>query len=223
MQLGFQLLQGVLAVDKHVVGLHLAQNAAALFPGLDFSIVHAVRHKAAATPRHTADVIACVGVAHVSLVPAQPEHTAAGARHAADVGAVELAVVAGDPGNGDVLNGQGLRQQHCIDVCLVDAVIHHALIFAHDAAQALAAPDIAFHGAAVDSSGDLVYAHDAAHLAGTADRPVEADVLQGAGVDTYETPHLGGAARGGHPADELEVFDRGPLLDVPEQAPGGAV
>ena len=223
MQFLFQLLQGVLAVDQHVIGLHLAQNAAALFPGLDFSVVHAVGHKAAATPRHAADVIARVGIAHISLVAAQPEHTAAGTGHAADVRAVELAVVAGDPGNGDVLNGQGLRRQHRIDVCLVHAVMHHTLIFAHDASQALAAPDVALHGAAVDPSGDLVHAHDAAHLAGTADRSVEADVLQGTGVDTYETSYLGGAARGGHPADELEIFDRGPLLDVPEQAPGGAV
>ena len=216
-------MQGVLIVDQHVVGLHLAQHAAALLPGVHIAIVHAVRHEAAAGACHAADIVARVLIAHIALIPAQPDHAAAGAHHAADVGAVDAAFIAGKSGHRNVLNGQSLRCQHRVHIGLVHAVVHNARILAYNAAQDLAAPDIALHGALFHSAADLVQAHNAANLADAADSTEKADVFNGSGVDACKAAHLGGAAGRGHPADDLQIFDRGSLLDVAEQALGRAV
>ena len=222
-ELLFQLLQGVLIVDQHVVGLHLAQHAAALLSGVHVAIVHAVRHEAAAGARHAADIVARVLIANIALIPAQPDHAAAGAHHTADVGAADAAFIAGKSGHRNVLNGQGFRSQLRVHIGLVHAVVHDARILAHNAAQNLAAPDVALHGALFHSAADLVQAHNAANLADAADSTEKADVFNGSGVDACKTAHLGGASGRGHPADDLQIFDRGSLLDVAEQAPGRAV
>ena len=69
-QLLLELLQGILAEFQHMVGLHLAQHAAALLPGIHISIVDAVGHKPVLASGHTAHIVARVGIAHISFIAA---------------------------------------------------------------------------------------------------------------------------------------------------------
>ena len=218
-----QLLQRILAVYQNVVGLHLAQNAAALLPGLDKAEILALRHKAAAGARHTAYIIAGVLVANVALVFAAPDDAAAGAHHAADIGAGDLGVLGGELGKGDVLQVDAVVRDLGVDTGLVDAACNHPLIFADNTAYHLCGPDVALGGAGDDTAGNRVVAHQAPHLIGGLQGAGEGDILDGAVADSHHAADPGGAAGGQDLAHHLQIHDLAVLLKVAEQALGRAL
>ena len=222
-QLLLELLQGILAEFQHMVGLHLAQHAAALLPGIHIPIVDAVGHKPVLASGHTAHIVARVGIAHISFIAAQPDHTAAGTCHAADIRAAAQGFLAGQSGNGDVIQLQLLVGHTGIDLCPIDAVVYNALVFANNAAQDLFPPNIALNHTVFDLSGYGIGSGNAAQPVRARQGAGKADGIDGAAVDPHQGACLGGAALGQDPGADLQILNHAPLLEVAEQAPGRAL
>ena len=205
-----------------MVGLHLAQHAAALLPGIDIPIVDAVGHKAVLASRNAAHIVARMGVSHVSFVAAQPDHTAAGACHAADIRTASEGLLAGQSGNGNVVQLQLLFGHTGIDLRPVDAVVDNPPVFSHNAAQDLFSPDIALGRTVFDLSGHGIGSGDAAQPVRTHQGTGKADGINGAAVDPHQPACLGGAALGQNSGNDLQILNHGSLLNIAEQAPGRA-
>ena len=222
-KLFFQDLKGVFLVFDQGNRLHLACDAAHFLAALNRGGVPAVCNVAGLGTGNTADVVAHMSVADLSVVFTAADHTAAETGNAADVGNGVGRFGAGQRIQCDIRNIHGILLGGGIDPGVVHTAADDTLIFTGETAYEMVAVDLAGYGAVFDDAGNGIDACDAADPVRTGKTAAETAVENAASVVACDGTDLIAAAAGVDPAFQMQILDHSPFCKIPEKTLGGAI
>ena len=157
-------------------------------------------------------------IAHITVVLAAADHTAADAGDAADIRHRVGGFGIGQGVHGDLGKINGILLGGGVDLGRIDAQTNNTSVFSGDAAYKMASLDLAAYLAVFDNGGHTVAAHQTAYFVAAGNRSVKSAVAQDAVVAARNAADGVSAAAGGHAAGNRQVPNLRLRGQIPKQA-----